>query len=266
MWYNKTKYYSDYVESGGQEFVSKKPKKRKQLSAYEIERRHKLREQRKVQLKKEKRLFWIKAVIIAVSFVSFFIGIFLIDWHFNGDGLIIYLAIVLIVAATFTDRCGIRRMIFYFYPEDFIFGDYLKKSYPQRSFLMELCRTICYYSLALLSLCPKLSAVWAVICVITIAIGYAYVVFDKNDEYTLDKFSKYSDTTTFLILVCIPGCAMLESLEAVHLFETFFGGVILTVLYLLFGCSKNKARNATLIFFCSQMSISSLIAIIKVLV
>lgn len=136
-------------------------------------------------------------------------------------------------------------------------------THPHRSFLMELCRTICYYSLGLLVLCPKLFAVWSVICVITIAIGYAYVVFDRNDEYALDKFSKYSDTTTFLILVCIPGCAMLESLEAVHLFGTFFGGVILTVLYLLFGCSKNKARNVALIFFCSQMSICSLIAIIK---
>lgn len=245
--------------------MSKKPKRRKQLSAYEIERRHKLREQRKVQLKKEKRLFWIKAVVIAILFVLFFVGMFMIDWHFDGNGLIIYLAIVLIVAATFTDRCGIRRMIFYYYPERFIFGDYLKKSYPHRSFLMELCRTICYYSLGLLVLCPKLSAVWSVICVITIAIGYAYVVFDRNDEYALDKFSKYSDTTTFLVVACIPGCAMLESLEVVHLFETFLGGVILTVLYLLFGESKKKTSNAFLIFFCSQMSISSLIAIIRAL-
>lgn len=265
MWYNKSKHYSDYVESGGQEFVSKKPKKRKQLSAYEIERRHKLREQRKIQIKKEKRLFWIKAVVIAILFVLFFVGMFMIDWHFNGDGLIIYLAIVLMVATTFTDRCGIRRMIFYFYPEHFIFGDYLKKSYPHRSFLMELCRTICYYSLGLLALCPKLSAVWSVICVIAITIGYAYVVFDRDDEYALDKFSKYSDTTTFLVVASIPGCVMLKTLEAPHLLETFFGGAILTILYLLFGYSKKKARNAILIFFCSQMSICSLIAIIRAL-
>lgn len=86
--------------------MSKKPKKRKQLSAYEIERRHKLREQRKIQLKKEKRLFWIKAVIIAVLFVSFFIGIFWIDWHFDGSGLIIYLD-------SADNRCHFYRPLWY---------------------------------------------------------------------------------------------------------------------------------------------------------
>ena len=104
-------------------------KKHKQLSDYEIQRRHKLRIQRDIQKKKAKRLFWIKAAVIIFLFLFFFIGMFLIDLYFEGTALINYMAILMIIASTLTDRCGLRRIIFRYYPENFIFGDYLKKSY-----------------------------------------------------------------------------------------------------------------------------------------
>lgn len=246
--------------------MSKKPRKRKLLSEHEAERRRKLREQRIINRKNEKRLFWIKVLFFTILFLLFFVGMFVIDWNYGGKGLLIYLAVVLIITTTFTDRCGIRRILFQYYPEHFIFGDYLKRRYPERSFLMELSRTFCYYSLALLMLCPRLSVIWIVIYVITTIIGYAYLLFDRNDEYAFDKASKYSDTTTFLVIGCIPGCVLLERLAVKQYFAAFLVAVILTASYLLSTKSKRKVSNACLMFVLSLMNIISMIAIIKTLI
>lgn len=244
--------------------MSKKRKqhRRKPLSANELERRRKLHDERIKRKKKEKWIFLIKIAVIVVSIIVLFtIGI-VIDVLRGNHAMIVYISVVTVIITTITDRSGLRTILFSFYPDKFLFSEYLKKSYPQRSFLMELSRTICYYALCLIIICEKLSALWAVLCIVAMIIGYVYIIFDRNDRYTFDKNSKFSDTSMFLIFAGLVGMGSVDQIS-IPLSVVVCGAFFFTVLYLIFGKNKRKIELAFEVAIFSSMDILTAIALIK---
>lgn len=243
--------------------MSKKHKRHKPLSEYEIQRRHELRVKHELERKKRMRLFWIEAAVLLIVLLLFFIGIFVVDYYFEENAMITYIAVLIIAFAVITDRSGLRKIIFRYYPENFLFGNYLKKSYPQRAFLMELSRTASYFSLSLIILCKRLSVLWTIINIICVLIGYVFVLTDRDDKYTFNKSSDFSDTTIFLIITGMIGISMAESLKNIHFAPMMLGGLIADMIYILMGESKHKVENAISIFIFSALNINSAIFMIE---
>lgn len=243
--------------------------RRKPLSAAEQERRKQLHDERVRRKKREKRLFWLKLLIIALL-VLLLISINIILAFIGHTRAMCVLDTILgLIAATLTDRSGIREILFSWYPERFLFSSTLKKHIPDRSFLIELARTICYYAVGAMLLWNRLCDFCAPICVITIVIGYVYLIFDQNDRYTFDKFSKCSDTMMYLIIVGLFG---LEYSYAVHeaaldipISAVVIGSILVTAAYLLFARSDKKIERAIETLFFSAIDIISIIAFIQLI-
>ncbi len=243
--------------------MSKKYKRHKSLSEHEIQRRHELRVKHEFERKKRTRLFWIETAVLLIAFLLFFVGIFFVDYYFEENAMITYIAVLIMAFAVITDRSGLRKIIFRYYPENFLFSNYLKKSYPKRAFLMELSRTAGYFSLSLIILCTKLSILWIVINIICVVIGYVFVLTDRDDKYTFDKYSDFSDTTIFLMITGMIGISIADSLKDIHFVPMILGGLIANIIYILIGESKHKVGNAISIFIFSALNINSAILMIE---
>lgn len=242
----------------------RKHRRRKPLPPEVLEQRRILRGERVKRRKKEKRIFWLKIAAIILSIILLF-AIGIVTAVLYGDhAALIYCSVVVFIAATVTDR-SVRSIIFSLYPDKFIFSEYLKKSYPQRSFLMELARTVCYYSLCLIVLCEKLSAIWTVMCIASMAVGYVYIIFDRDDKYTFDKNSKYSDTSMFLIFTALFGMAAANADSTiVPLSAVVCGAAIITTMYILFGKNDKKIELTFETALFSSLDIMAAIAMIKI--
>ncbi len=200
----------------------------------------------------------ILAVVLLIS-VSFFLA-------FSGHthAMCIYDTVLGLIAATLTDRSGIRELLFAWYPERFPFADFLKKHVPDRSFLIELARTICYYALGAMLLWERLYTVCALVCVIAIVIGYVYLIFDQDDRYTFDKFSKCSDTTMYLIVAGYFGMAYFYGTQPdVPIVAVAVGSILVTAAYLLFAKSEKKIERAFEMLLFSAIDLITVIAFMK---
>lgn len=239
-------------------------RRRKPLSVDELERRKKLQEERIFRKKREKKLFWCKAAVIVVAVVLWLMGMFLIDSYGGGYAMLVYVAIVGIIVVLMTDRCGLRSTLFKYYPDRFLFAENLKKKDTGRCFFMELARTVCYFSMCLIVLWQSLSAIGAVLCIVSMIIGYFYIITDRNDKYTFDKFSKYSDTAMFLILAGIFGLASTDEMKSFPWAGVILGAVIITVLYLIFGESKKKVEHTISVAVFSTLDVYAGITFVRV--
>lgn len=240
--------------------------RRKPLTAAELERRKQLHDERVRRKKREKHFFWLELLVIALLIlllISFNI-ILAITGHTRAT--CVFDAILGIIAATLTDRSGIREILFSWYPECFLFSSTLKKHVTDRSFLIELARTICYYAVGAMLLWNRLYDFCAPICVITIVIGYVYLVFDQDDRYTFDKFSKCSDTMMYLIIVGFFGLgysAMHEAAPDIPITAVVIGSILVTAAYLLFARSDKKIGRAFEMLIFSAIDIMTIISFIQ---
>lgn len=241
--------------------------RRKPLTAAESERRKQLHDERVRRKKREKRFLRFKFLIISLLvllLISFNI-ILAITGHTRA--MCVFDTVLGLIAATLTDRSGIREILFSWYPEHFLFSSTLKKHVPDRSFLIELARTICYYAVGAMLLWNRLYDFCAPICVITIVIGYVYLVFDRNDRYTFDKFSKCSDTMMYLIIVGFFGLgysdAAHEAAPDIPITAVVIGSILVTAAYLLFARSDKKIERAFEMLIFSAIDIMTIIAFIR---
>lgn len=245
--------------------MSKKYHRRKPLSEYERERRKKLRLERKTRKKREKRIFWLKLLVISIIVVLAYAGMFIIDILFGGRAMMMYLVTAMAVTATLTDRCGIRRFLFSLYPDRFWFAEYLKRSYPERSFPMELTRTVSYYSMCMMIFCWKFIKLWGAILIITMVVGFVYIIFDRDDCYTFDKTSKFSDTTIFLVLSGMLGLGYASEVRDIPLAGIAVGTLIVTLMYIIFGENKKKLEQTISVALFSDLDITTAVVMIKLI-
>ena len=243
--------------------------RRKPLTVAEQERRKQLHDERVRRKKREKRLFWLKLLIIALLVLLLISISIILAITGHTRAMCVFDTILGLIAATLTDRSGIREILFSWYPERFLFSSTLKKHVPDRSFLIELARTICYYAFGAMLLWNRLYDLCAPICVITIVIGYVYLVFDQNDRYTFDKFSKCSDTMMYLIIVGLFGMAYChEAHEAeldIPIISVVIGSILVTAAYLLFARSDKKIERAFEMLIFSAIDIMTIIACIQLI-
>lgn len=230
----------------------------------EKERRKRLHDERVRRKKREQRLFWYKiiltvlAVLLLIS-VSFFLA-------FSGHirAMCVYDTVWGLIAVTLTDRSGIRELLFAWYPERFPFAGFLKKHVSDRSFGIELARTLCYYALGAMLLWERLYTACALVCVAAILIGYVYLIFDQDDRYTFDKFSKCSDTPMYLIVAGVLGLANLEGTQLdIPVIPIAVGSVLVTAAYLLFAKSEKKIERAFEMLFFSALDFIAIVMLVK---
>lgn len=247
--------------------TKRKHRRRKPLTAAELERRKQLHDERVRRKKREKRLFWLKLLIIALLVLLLISINIILAITEHTRAMCVLDTILGLIAATLTDRSRIREILFSWYPERFLFSSTLKKHIPDRSFLIELARTICYYAVGAMLLWHRLYDLCASICVITIVIGYVYLVFDQDDRYTFDKFSKCSDTTMYLIIVGLFGIAYFnaahEEGEDIPIIAVVIGSIRVTAAYLLFARSDKKIERAFEMLIFSAIDIMTIISLIQ---
>lgn len=219
----------------------KKHHRKRPLSEDEKKRRLELHNERVKRKKHKRRIFFIEVFLAIFLVILLIIVAFLLGFHVGSHAVKVYIAVILIVSALLTDRSGIRSLLFSKYPDRFPCSNYLKKDAPNRSFLMELARTCFYISMALFLAEMSFLKIWSAIMIISIAIGFFYVVTDTDDRYTFDKFSKCSDTTMFLIVGPFFGVEMMSE-RSFHppIMPALIGTIVLLILYVLFAHNPNK--------------------------
>lgn len=239
------------------------------MTAAEQERRKQLHDERVRRKKREKRLFWLRLLIIALLVLLLISINIILAITGHSRAMCVLDTILGLIAATLTDRSGIREILFSWYPERFLLSSTLKKHIPDRSFLIELARTICYYAVGAMLLWNRLFDFCVPICVITIVIGYVYLIFDQNDRYTFDKFSKCSDTMMYLIIVGLFGLeysyAAHEAALDIPISAVVIGSILVTAAYLLFARSDKKIERALEMLIFSAIDIMTIIAFIQLI-
>lgn len=241
-------------------------KRKKPISSDEIERRKNKKAERIERKKQEKKFFWKKCLEKFSIFVFMILISVLIFKYCKTKTIINYYIFIAVIIITVTDKCGLCKIIFKYYPNKFPLSAYLKKDYPERAFGMELSRTLCYYSLCFAVIFPKLMCIWSLVYTATIIIGYNYIISDKHNEYTFDKFSKFSDTPFFLILSGLIGFLWADA-NSLNLFSCIpwvvLGSAIITILYLVFAENKNKAEIAFQTAFFSALNILGIFSLLQ---
>lgn len=223
----------------------KKHRKKRPLSEEEKKRRTELRDERVRRKKHKKRISYLEILVAFLLALTLIFVAFILGFQVGSYTVKIYIAVVLIIFALLSDRSGIRTFLFRKYPDKFLFSNFLKKETPNRSFFMELARTFFYISFALFLSEAPFCKIWVLIMMITIAIGFFYVITDIDNCYTFDKFSKGSDTTMFLLVSGLFGMAS-ESEYSFHatMPPILIGTSVLFVLYLIFARNPHKVKLA----------------------
>lgn len=221
--------------------VKKKHKRKRSLSEEEKKRKTELYNERVKRKKREKRVFYLEILLVIVLVLSLILVAFILGFQVGSYAVKIYIAIILIIFALLSDRSGIRSILFSKCPDRFPFSGFLKSDTQNRSFLMELARTCFYISTALFLAQMLFCKIWSVIMIISIAIGFFYVVTDTDNRYTFDKFSKCSDTTMFLIIGPLFQIEIMSEYSFyAPIMPTLIGTAVLLVLYMLFARNPHK--------------------------
>ena len=245
--------------------TKRKHRRRRPLTAAEQERRARLRDARAVRKKREKRAFWGKLLLAALLVLLLVISNVLLAVTGHAHAMCVLDTVLGLIAAVLTDRSGIREVLFAWYPDHAPCAAILKKHVPDRSFPIELARTLCYLAMGVMLLWERSYVVCAPVCAAAIVVGYGYVIFDQDDRYTFDKFSKFSETTMYLLLVGLFGIAFAdEAALGVPLRITVIGSILVTAAYLLFARSDKKLERAVEMLILSGIDIMALIALLQI--
>lgn len=176
----------------------RKHKRRKPISAEEKERRRQLAEERKERQKLEKKRNIRDAIAITLGIILFSV-ILILSAIFNEKLLLIFFIASAVIITLMLDQSGIRSFIFRWYPDRFLFADYLKKHDAERAVPMQSASTIGWYAF-MLTLFSRRS-IFSVIWLICIGVGLYYMLTDER--YSLEKGAKYECSMLYLLITPI---------------------------------------------------------------
>lgn len=177
----------------------RKYKRKKQISLEEKERRRQLAEERKERQKLEKKRNIRDAIAITLGIILFFV-ILILSAIFNEKLLLIFFIASAVILTLLLDQSGIRSFIFRWYPDRFLFADYLKKHDAERAVPMQLASTASWYMFMIMLLFSRRS-IFSVIWLICIGVGLYYMLTDER--YSLEKGAKYECSMLYLLITPI---------------------------------------------------------------
>lgn len=209
----------------------RKHKRRKPISAEEKERRRQLAEERKKRHKLEKKRNIRDAIAITLGIILFSV-ISILSAIFNEKLLLIFFIVSAVILTLLLDQSGIRSLIFSWYPDRFLFADYLKKYDTERAVLMQLANTISWCMFMLIIFEIRYKYIWTIIWLICIVVGLYYML--TTEEYSLEKGAKYECSTLFLLVT--PVFLLLAEIYNVRITVLFIAftvifTVILSIIY-----------------------------------
>ena len=175
----------------------RKHKRRKPISAEEKERRRQLAEERKERQKLEKKRLTIEVIVITLIIILFF-GVLALSAIFSPKLLLIFFIVSAVILTLLLDQSGIRNLIFRWYPDRFLFADYLKNHDTERAVPMQLANTISWGMFMLIIFEIRYKYIWTIIWLICIGVGLYYML--TTEEYSLEKGAKYECSVLFLLI------------------------------------------------------------------
>ncbi|MDE5569708.1 MAG: hypothetical protein K2J47_03580 [Ruminococcus sp.] len=175
----------------------RKHKRRKPISAEEKERRRQLAKERKKRQKLEKKRNIRDAIAITLGIILFSV-ILILSAIFNEKLLLIFFIASAVILTLLLDQSGIRSLIFRWYPDRFLFADYLKKHDTERAVPMQLANTISWCMFMLIIFEIRYKYIWTIIWLICIGVGLYYML--TTEEYSLEKGAKYECSVLFLLI------------------------------------------------------------------
>lgn len=176
----------------------RKHKRRKPISLEEKERRRQLAEERKERQKLEKKRL-IAEVIVGTLTGIIFLAIMILSAIFKPKLLLIFFIASAVILTLLLDQSGIRSLVFCWYPDRFLFADYLKKHDTERAVPMQLASTTGWYMFMLMLFSQH--SIFSVIWLICIGVGLYYMLTDER--YSLEKGAKYECSLLYLLITPI---------------------------------------------------------------
>lgn len=223
----------------------RKYKRKKQISLEEKERRRQLAEERKERQKLEKKRLIAEATA-STLIIIIFSAIMVLSAIFNPKLLLIFFIAVSVAAILLFDESGIRNFIFHWYPDRFLFADYLKRHDTERAVPMQLASTTGWFTFMLMLFSRR--SIFSVIWLICIGVGLYYMLTDER--YSLEKGAKYECSLLYLLLTPIYVLIMVINNVRITMPFIAFTAVFIVVFNIVYAIGINHGnQNYSRIFY-----------------
>lgn len=244
----------------------KKYKMKKPLTPEEQERRRILREKREERKRLEKRKSLVKFFGYAGIFLLIaggFCGFGIYDGMHDTDYFMYYFTAVLAAGALLCDNSGIRSFVFSRFPDRFFFSGWLRRPDGGQCRIVELCKTLSYYSviadlflLVIHASSKKTSFIIAAVWLICVLISVFYLIFDeytaiRPDDTPKNGLSSAGETVLFTSLAMLIFTSENYFISKGFVIFAIVFIVVSTVLFLLISPTWHEHKDYIFLFILS---------------